>query len=74
MSAGADLMRVTNILCRERARQGRTQNEVARSMGRAQTTLSRYENGSMLPDVEALFLWAAALGGRVVVEFPKEAA
>lgn len=71
MSAGNDLMRVTNTLRRERARQGKPQHELAAAIGRSQAAVSRYEGGAMLPDVETLFRWAAALGGRIVVEFPQ---
>lgn len=64
-------MRVVNTLSRERARQNKPQHELAAAIDRSQAAVSRYEGGVGLPDVETLFRWAAALGGRIVVEFPK---
>lgn len=71
MAAGSDLMRVVNTLSRERARQSKPQHELAAAIDRSQGAVSRYEGGVALPDVETLFRWAAALGGRIVVEFPQ---
>lgn len=62
---------VVDFLTAERARQGRSQREVALSLGLTQAAVSMYESRARRGSLDWLQAWAAALGYDLVIELRK---
>lgn len=75
MSAAQDLIRAMNTVVAERARQEKTQADIADLIGMSQPSVARLENVHLTPEpVVNFFRMAAALGLSVKVERSSEVA
>lgn len=68
-----DSFDVVTALRRARLASGLTQVDVASRAGTDTQRISEWENGHRRPHMDALCLWANALGGKIVLQFDGEA-
>jgi transcriptional regulator with XRE-family HTH domain len=66
--AGRMQMAVLARLTRARVASGKTQEQIAAKVGVTRQAIAAWEAGASLPNGSNLFLWAAALNLRIVVE------